>query len=282
MPYLLFLPALLVVAAISLYPTLYGIWLSFTKWFLLSSPRPVFDGLNGYVTLVQDPQFWSSLGRTVIWTLGTVLIEYLVGMPIALLLNRRNRLNSILTGLMLLPWVTPTVVVAYTWGWLFDSSFGIIHKILQFAGLAGQASVLTNPNNALPALTIISGWKGTPFMVVALLAALKNIPDDLYEAAAVDGASVLARFRYITLPLIAGVGAVMCLILGIWAFYSFDIVWIITKGGPVNATQILGVYLFRTFFERLFVSYASNIAVVMLVLLLIVATFYVRLTLREE
>jgi ABC-type sugar transport system permease subunit len=280
--YLFILPAIVIVVAISIYPILYQFWLSLTDWYLLQSPEPVFAGLDGYRRLAADDLFWASLGRAGIWTAGTVALEYALALPIALLLNRRSPVTGFLTGVLLLPWVTPTIVVAYTWRWLFDSEFGTIHALLQGIGIAGERSLMAEPSAALPALIVVSAWKGAPFMAVALLATMKSIPAELYEAAAIDGASRLRQFTDITMPLLRRVSVVMGLLLGILAFYSFDIVWVITKGGPSDATMLIGVYLFRLFFERLELSYAATIGVVMLLLLIVVSLIYLRLAARED
>ena len=266
--------------AVSLYPLLYEIWLSLTDWYLLRSPVPVFQGLGGFERLLNDRIIWESLRNTIIWTVGTVIIEYILGLLLALLLNRRTTINGVLSGLILLPWVVPSIVAAYTWRWLLDSDFGAVHYILEAVGLAGQRTLLAEPGSALAILVFISAWKGTPFMTIALLAALKAIPQELYEAAAVDGATGFQRFRYITLPLIRGVSATISLVLGILAFYSFDLVWILTKGGPSGSTTLVGVYLFRNFFERQELSYAATIGVASLILLFVGVIGYLLLLRR--
>jgi multiple sugar transport system permease protein len=275
-------PALLIVVAVSLYPIVYQVWLSFTDWYLLQNPTPVFAGLEGYRRLLADALFHASLGRTLVWTFGTVALEFLLAMPIALLLNRRSAVTGFLTGVLLLPWVTPSIVVAYTWRWLLDSEFGTVHALLNAVGIAGDRSLLADPGLALWALIGISAWKGTPFMAVALLATMKAIPGELYEAAAIDGAGAWRRFRDITLPMLRRVSVVVGLVLGILAFYSFDIVWVLTKGGPTESTLLVGVYLFRLFFERLELSYAATIGVVMLGLLIAFSAVYLRLLGRGE
>jgi ABC-type sugar transport system permease subunit len=276
-PYVFILPALLIIVFISIYPILYGFYLSFTDWYLLKSPDPIWAGLDGYRRLIHDPDLRSALVRTGYWTLGTIVLEYAIGLPLALLLNRKFRLNGIFAGLILLPWVTPSIVAAYTWRWLLDSEYGIVHAILQEVGVAGERSLLAEPNHVLPTLIVISAWKGAPFMAIALLATLKSIPNDIYEAAAIDGAGALRRFTSITFPLIRKVSVVMSLVLGILAFYSFDIVWVLTKGGPSDRSQLIGVYLFRSFFERLEFSYAATIGVFMLLLLAVVSFVYLKL-----
>ena len=274
--YLFIAPALLIVVAVSLYPIIYQVWLSFTSWYLLQNPLPVWNGLDGYRRLVADPLVWQSLGRTGVWTIGTVVLEYAIGLPIALLLNRRSWVTGALTGALLLPWVTPSIVVGYTWRWLLDSQSGTLHALLRLVGLVGERSLLAEPGAVLPVLTAISAWKGIPFMAVALLASMKAIPADLYEAAAIDGAGKVRQFRDITFPLLRPVTVITCLILGILAFYSFDLVWVITKGGPGDASMLIGVYLFRLFFERLELSYAAVIGVAMLVLLIVFSAGYLR------
>lgn len=275
-------PAMAIVVAVSLYPIGYGVWLSFTDWYLLQNPTPEFAGLEGYRRLLGDALFWQSLGRTAVWTVGTVVLEFAVGLPIALLLNRRSRVTAVLTGVLLLPWVTPTIVVGYTWRWLLDSQFGTVHAFLAAIGVAGERSLLTEPNAALPMLVAISAWKGIPFMAVALLATMKSIPAELYEAAAIDGAGWWRQFGDITLPLLRRVSVVTGLVLGILAFYSFDLVWVITKGGPGESTLLVGVYLFRLFFERLELSYAATIGVAMLLMLVAFSVVYLRVLGRGD
>jgi multiple sugar transport system permease protein len=279
--YLFIAPALLFVVAVSLYPIIYQVWLSFTDWYLLQNPTPVWHGLEGYRTLLNDARAWQSLVRTVYWTIGTVALEYAFALPIALLLNRRSWVTSFLTGALLLPWVTPAIVVGYTWRWLLDSESGTIHAVLQQIGVAGERSLLAEPSAVLPILIVISAWKGIPFMTIALLASMKSIPPDLYEAASIDGADKLRQFRDITLPLLRPVTVITCLILGILAFYSFDLVWVITKGGPGDASTLIGVYLFRLFFERLELSYAAVIGTSMLVLLIVFSSVYLRAVGRD-
>jgi multiple sugar transport system permease protein len=280
-PYVFIAPSLLIVAAISLYPILYEIYLSFTDWYLLTNPEPVWSGIEGYRRLMGDGAFGHALIRTVWWTVGTVMLEYVIALPLALLLNRKFRLNSILTGLILLPWVTPSIVVAYTWRWLLDSNYGIVHAVLEGIGLVGDRSVLSDPQRALPAVIVMSAWKGAPFMAIALLATLKSIPDELYEAASIDGAGLGRQFRDITIPLLRNVTVVTSLVLGILAFYSFDIIWVLTKGGPASSTELVGIYLFRSFFERLEFSYAATMGVAMLLMLLVFAGLYMRLLARR-
>lgn len=280
LPYALAAPAVLVAIAIAIVPLVYEIWLSFQDWYMLRSPVPKFGGLINYIALFNDSAFWAAFVRTWIWTIGTVLVEVAIALPLALLLNRETPIARSASALILIPWVTPFIVLGFGWRFLLDSDVGPIHQFLHLIGLAGSTSVLTDPNGALAAVTFISGWKGAPFMVIALLAALKAIPDELYEAAEVDGAGALARFRNVTLPAIWNTLVVVGLMLGILAFYSFDLVWIMTKGGPQDGTTIVGVSIFRAVFIDLRPAYAAAISVVMLVVLLAAAVLVLMLRRR--
>jgi multiple sugar transport system permease protein len=266
LPYAMVSPAVAVAIAVAVIPLLYEIWLSLQDWYMLKRQEPVFGGLINYIALSSDGPLWAGLWRTVIWTVGTVVVEVALALPLALLLNRGTFVARISSALILIPWVTPFIVLGFGWRFLLDSDVGPIHQVLAFFG-AGDRSVLTDPMGALAAITFISGWKGAPFMVIALLAALKSIPDELYEAAEVDGGGPLARFWHITVPSIWNTVVIVGLILGILAFYSFDLAWIMTKGGPQDGTAIIGIQIYRAVFLDLRPAYAAAISVVMLVIL---------------
>ena len=267
LPYALVAPAILVALGIAVLPLLYALWLSFQDWYLLRNPQPVWGGLVNFQALLADSALWRAFWRTWVWTLGTVAVEIGLALPIALLLNRDTTIARLASALILLPWVMPFIVLGYGWRFLLDSEVGALHSLLQFFGIAGNSSILNDPNLALAVITFISGWKGMPFMVLALLAALKSIPDELYEAAAIDGAGPWQRFVSITLPSIQNTMLIIGLVLGILAFYSFDLPWIMARGGPQDATTILGITMFKAVFTDLRPAYAAAISVVMLVIL---------------
>ena len=267
LPYALVAPAILVALGIAVLPLLYALWLSFQDWYLLRNPQPVWGGLVNFEALLTDGALWRAFWRTWIWTLGTVAVEIALALPLALLLIRDTTIARLASALILLPWVMPFIVLGYGWRFLLDSEVGALHALLQFFGIAGNSSILNDPNLALAVITFISGWKGMPFMVLALLAALKSIPDELYEAAAIDGAGPWQRFASITLPSIQNTMLIIGLVLGILAFYSFDLPWIMVRGGPQDATTILGITMFKAVFTDLRPAYAAAISVVMLVIL---------------
>ena len=269
LPYGMVGPAVLVAIGVAVIPLLYNLWLSLQDWYLLRQPQPAWGGLVNYRALVADQALWAALGRTVVWTVGTVVVEIALAMPIALLLNRETAVARTASALILLPWVTPFVVLGFGWRFLLDSDVGTVHAALEFLGIAGSSSILNDPAKALAVIIFISGWKGMPFMVIALLAALKAIPDEVYEAAEVDGAGAWNRFRYVTLPAVWNTAIVIGLVLGILAFYSFDLPWIMTKGGPGDSTTIVGILLYKAVFLDLRPAYAAAVSVVMLVILFI-------------
>ncbi|MBL8596720.1 MAG: sugar ABC transporter permease [Devosia sp.] len=266
-----------VTIAIAVIPLIYEVWLSLQDWYMLKRSQPIFGGLINYIAVSKDGALWAGLGRTAIWTVGTVVVEIALALPLALLLNRNTAVARAGSALILIPWVTPFIVLGFGWRFLLDSDVGPIHQILEFIGLAGGRSVLTDPAGALAAITFISGWKGAPFMVIALIAALKSIPDELYEAAEVDGAGAWAQFWHVTVPSIWNTVIIVGLILGILAFYSFDLAWIMTKGGPQDGTAIVGIQIYRAVFLDLRPAYAAAISVVMLLILFAASLAVLRL-----
>jgi multiple sugar transport system permease protein len=281
LPYGLVAPAVFVAFAIAVVPMGYALWLSLQDWYLLRRPAPVWGGLINYIQLFHDASLWAAFGRTWIWTIGTVFVELFLGVPIALLFNRESSVSRTASALILLPWVTPFVVLGFGWRFLLDGDVGPIQGILRMLGISGTGSVLNDPVRALIAIIIISGWKGMPFMVIAVLAALKSIPKDIYEAAEVDGAGALRRFYHVTLPAIWNTLLTVGIVLGILAFYSFDLPWIMTRGGPQTATTIVGITIYKAVFQELRPAYAAAISVVMLVLLFVASILALRLRKKD-
>lgn len=281
LPYALIAPAIVVALAIAVIPLIYALYLSFQDWYLLRNPQPVWGGLVNYQALFADAGLWRAFWRTWVWTIGTVAVEVALALPLALLLNRDTPMAKAASALILLPWVMPFIVLGYGWRFLLDSEAGPIHALLEAVGIAGNSSILNDPNLALAVIIFISGWKGMPFMVLALLAALKSIPAELYEAAEMDGASHWQRFVTITLPSIQNTMLVIGLVLGILAFYSFDLPWIMTRGGPQDATTILGISMYKAVFTDLRPSYAAAISVVMLLVLAVASFFSLKLRRRQ-
>lgn len=278
-PYML--PALVVVGMLTIAPLIYGLYLSFTNWTLTTSQSPALEGISAYKVVLSDPAFLGNLGRTLIWTFGTVLIEVVVAVPLALLMHMRTPVTGILIGLIMIPWITPFVVLSYAWLFLYDGTVGPLHSLLEPLGIVGSSTPLADPMRSLWAITLISGWKGAPFLTIALLATLKSIPDEVYEASSVDGANRAKAFFSITLPLLRPTLGAMCVVLGVQAFYSFDLVWILTRGGPGSSSTILGIQLFQAFFTRASPGQAAALGTIMLVLAVICIVPILKVTARR-
>ena len=275
--YALILPALIVAVAVAVVPLVYDGWLSLQDWYLLRSPTPKWGGLVNFRQALASAALWAAFWRTWVWTVGTVAVELALGIPVALLLNRDTAVSRIASALILVPWVTPFVVLGFAWRFLLDSDVGQVQHALVALGLAGHSSILNDPGAALAILIVISGWKGMPFMVIAVLAALKAIPRDLYEAADIDGAGRWAQLVSVTLPAIRDTVLVISIVLGVLAFYSFDLTWIMTRGGPQDATSIVGLAIYKAVFIELRPAYAAAISVLMLGVLFLTAVALLRL-----
>lgn len=280
-PWAFITPAIVVVGLLTVAPLLYGVWLSLTNWSLTTAPTPSFEGIRAYQIVFGDSAFWPTLLRTLAWTGGTVVVEVVVALPLSLLLNLRTPITGAVTGFIMIPWITPFVVLSYAWLFLYDGQSGPLHALFQALGLVGPASPLADPKAALWSIVLISGWKGVPFLAVALLASRKGISDDLYEAAALDGASRFGAFRHLTLPLLRPTLGAMCVVLGVQAFYSFDLVWILNQGGPGTASTILGIQLFQTFFTEASPGQAAALGTIMLVLALVCVVPVLRASVRS-
>jgi multiple sugar transport system permease protein len=275
LPYLLIMPCIILVGILLIYPLCDEVYLSLTHWNLLYQRNAVFVGPSTWHKLFNDAEFWGSLWRTVQWTAGTVLVQFIIGLPLAMALNHRTKATGLVTGLVLLPWITPTIVVSYAWVWILDGTTGMLTAMLRDIHLLGATSPLTNPAQALPAITVASGWKGAPFMAITLLAALKSVPAELYEASQIDGAGFIRRHLSITVPALRRTALVSAMLLAIWAFYSFDYAWLMTdKGGPAGSTEILGIYLYRTYLTELNWGYAAQIGSAMFAILAAAVAVY--------
>lgn len=238
------LPLVLLMAGLILWPFLSAVWTSFTLRSITRVDR--FVGLQNYVNLWKDADFRSALGNTVRFTAASVSLKLVIGMIIALLLNSRIPLRNVLTGIMLLPWIVPEVVTAMAWRSIFDPIFGGLNPILLSLGLIDRkVAWLAEPNLAMPSVIAVNIWKGIPFYTMLLLAGLKAIDKELYEAAEVDGATLVERFRHITLPGLRYVIVVTVLLSTISTFNTFGLVYLMTGGGPGGATRLYSILAYE-------------------------------------
>ncbi len=269
-------PAVLTLVAVALYPILAAVWLSLRRVVLVFR-EDRFVGLDNYLFLFGDPRFWQALGNTAYFTLVAVTLEVLLALPLALLLNAAFPARGLFRASVLIPWAIPTVVSARLWAWLFNPDFGLVNRLLG-AGL----NWLGSPGLALHAAIVVDVWKTTPFVALLLLAGLQTIPPDLYKAARVDGASPWRSFRSITLPLLKPALLLALLFRTLDAFRVFDAIYVLTEGGPGNATETLSIYAYKVLMRSGDFGYGSTLAVVTFLCVGAISLVYLRLLGRSE
>jgi multiple sugar transport system permease protein len=285
-PYVLLLPSLLIVLGIIIYPTLTGVDFSFRQMRL---NRPdlgtAYIGLRNYALVLADPVFWTSLQNTFVWVCATAVVELVLGLLVALALDYEMAGFRLLTVLVLLPWFMPIVVAGNIWALLLDARIGLVNAVLVGLGVLGANKAwFADPAWAMPAAILVEAWHGFPFFALLLLAGLKGISSELYEAAAVDGASIWHRIVHIQLPSLRTVIVASVVLRAIGLMNNPELILILTGGGPGRSTQVLSLYAFQKAYREFNFGYAGALSVVMFLLLMAGAFLYVRLShaLRED
>ena len=268
-PYLYCAPALILLAAIMLVPLVIGLSYAFRDLTLLDPLSGDYIGFDHFREIWSDANFWNALRNTVLWTVASVALQFVFGLILALLLNRKFPGRGIIQALVFLPWAVPSFLSGLNWAWLFNPVVGPLPYWFTTLGLMSTPeNLLSSPDHALWGPIVAMVWWGIPFFAITLLAALQSIPADLYEAAAMDGAGAIRRFRSITLPYLAPTIAITVLLRTVWISNSADLIVVMTKGGPADSTQIMASYIFTQAFQRLDFGYASALSAVLLMLLL--------------
>jgi multiple sugar transport system permease protein len=265
------LPALVLLAGITIYPIIYVVYLSLHKKLLIFDISK-FTGLENYAFLVQDDRFWNALKNTFYFTAVSVTLELLLGLAIALLINRAFSLKGLIRAAVLIPWAIPTVVSARMWEWMYNTDFGVLNYLLGI-----KINWLGSPFWALHAAIIMDVWKATPFVVILLTAGLQVIPLELYQAAQLDGAGNWALFRRVTLPLLKPVIMVVLIFRTLDAFRIFDAIYVLTGGGPANATETLSIYAYKVLFQTLQFGYGSTLSVMVFLCTGCISILYIKL-----
>ena len=277
--YLLLLPSLVIILLVIAYPTIYGMAISFREMRLTRPGLNGWVGFKHYLVMIDDPVFWVALKNTVLWVTFAVVLELGLGFIAATALNRNLPGTGIFAVLILVPYFLPNVVAGHMWALLLDPRLGVINDILVRIGILNSYKAwFADPNTALAATIFVEAWHGFPFFALLLLAGLKGIPQDLYKAAAVDGAGPIAEFRLITVPMLKSVIAAAVILRVISLVNSPDLLLILTGGGPGDATQVLSLYAFQTAYKDFNFGYASALSVVMFVILMVFAYAYIRLS----
>jgi ABC-type sugar transport system permease subunit len=280
-PFVLLVPALASIGAVSVYPVLLGLWLSFRDT-TLASPTDTFIGLGNYRQIVSDGQFWNAWTHTIQFTSASTLLETSFGLLIALVLSERFRGRGIVRAAMLVPWAIPTVVTSKMFGWLFDGQNGIVNYLLRSVGLLQHnVNWYGSPDFALATIVIADVWKTTPFMALLLLAGLQTIPDSLAEASVIDGANAWQRFWYVRLPLLTPTLLIASMFRALDAFRIFDLVYVLTGGGPADATEVLSTFTYKNLFSALQVGYGSTLSTIMFITEMAIAVIFGVFLLRK-
>ena len=280
--WLLLAPSLILLGGLVVFPILYNVWLSlFNKHAFL--PVQQFVGLGHYRYFSTDPEFWASFRHGVVYAGATMVLQIGVGVPSALLLNEAFRGRNLLRGIVLFPYMIPTIVAVILWKWLLNDSYGLVNHLLMGARLSDHPIPWLGPDFIMTSLIVTSVWQFFPFVVVTYLARLQTIPPELYEAARVDGASAWRRFVHVTLPQTASVLFVIVLLRSIWMFTKFDTVWLLAgEGGVSKYVRTLPVYAYARSFTYLQAGMGAALAVIMFVMLLVATAIYFQAFRGEE
>jgi len=265
------IPALILLSLVTVYPLVYVFYLSLYRRLLIFDISR-FVGFENYLFLFRDDRFWNALKNTIYFTVTSVSLELLLGLFIAILLNRTFRFKGMMRAIILIPWAIPTVVSAKMWEWMYNTDFGVLNYLLGM-----KINWLGSPFWAMNAAIFMDVWKTTPFVTILLMAGLQVIPQEIYHAARVDGAGIFAIFRKITLPLLKPVILVVLLFRTLDAFRVFDAIYVLTGGGPANTTETLSIYAYKVLFQTLQFGYGSALSVVIFLCIGSISIFYIRL-----
>lgn len=262
--------ALLIVA-----PVVYAISLSFYHMdSFVGTPR--WAGLDNYARVLSEWTFWRALINGFIYSLGTIVFQVVLGIGFALVLNQVFPFRNIVRGLSILPYLLPTVVVVLTFKWMVDGSIGVLTAVIAALGLP-PVHWFESPAAAMGSVILVSVWMWTPFVTTTFLAALQTVPSSLYEAAKVDGTTAIQRFFHITLPMLKPILTVIVLLRAVWMFNKFDVIWLLTQGGPVGATEHLAILSYRTAFNLFDIGAGAAIATISFLILSVAVFIYFRL-----
>ncbi|MCK2025250.1 MULTISPECIES: carbohydrate ABC transporter permease [Microbacterium] len=278
---LLTAPGLALLAAVVVYPLITALITAFYKQSLVEPGRE-FVGFQNIVDVLTG-EFVQLLVQTLVFTLGTTIAPFVIGFGLALALNTRIRGAKVLRGLMLIPWLIPGVVVSFLWMWIFNANYGVLNAALETVGLIDSPQAwLANPTTAMIAVIVAKTWQSFPWMMVMLLAGLQTVPIELHEAAEIDGAGTIRRFFSITVPQMSGIIGLVILLEFIWNFQHFDIIYVLTGGGPAGSTQTFATAVYETAFDGFDLGHAGAIGLLWMVLLMALVVVYVRLSEKGE
>lgn len=272
-------PTLVIVGLVFVWPVLYSLWLSFNRYNLTASPNPTFAWFHNYVLIFTNPFYRNDvLGateRTTFFTVVSVPIELVLGLAFALLLNEEVRGRNLLRSVMIVPYAMLTISNGLVWDYILDPTYGVLNIILQRWGLiSNYQDWLGTTTGAMGWVIAADVWKTTPFMTIILLAALQTFPANVYRAAEVDGAGAIRRFFSITLPMLRPAILVALVLRTLGAFRVYDLIYVLTGGGPANATNVLSYYIYDQAFQNYYIGYASAVAYLTTIAMVLIILVY--------
>jgi multiple sugar transport system permease protein len=280
--YLLLVPAAILIVALVGVPFIRALWLSFHKKLLGLEDAP-WIGLLNYTTLVSDATFWQAVKNTFIFTTGSIGSKLIIGLVVALILNETLPLRGLWRSIVMLPYAMPTLVSVLVWKWMYNDVAGVLNYLATETKLTSHSILwLGDPAIAMPSVIAVNVWRGFPFFVITILAGLQTVPQELYDAAKVDGAGIWSRFRHVTFPGVLPVMAVTTLFSAILTFNDFSIIWILTQGGPGNATNVLATLTYKIAIPGLELGKGVAVSVLMLPILIILIVLLTRFISRRE
>ena len=279
LPWLFLAPALILILAITLYPLIYSLTISLQNFDINRSAQVgvKFIGLGNYINLFKDPLFWNSLRLSVLYVIGSVTGSLTLGFGLALLLDRELRGMTVLRSLLIIPMVVTPVSIGLTWRMMFSDTVGIINYVLETVGLPHPLWI-ESTKSALVSVMLVDIWEWTPFMFLILLAGLRSLPISPFESALVDGATWPQRLRYLTIPMLKPVFYVAIILRTVDALRMFDQVFIMTRGGPAQATDLFSLFVYRVGFKLSHMSYAAALSWILLLMSTVLLVFFVNST----
>ena len=268
------LPAMIIVIALLIYPIFSSLYYSFTTKHLI---RPVYDfiGMKNYIDVLMDPLFFKAFLTSILWTIFSLLGQIMIGFTAALCLNRVKHLQNVYRTLMIIPWAFPSIVIALSWKWILNGVSGFLPNLMVQIGLTNELpQFLSDSNMVFPTLIFVNVWFGSAMIMVNILSALQTIPQDQYEAAQIDGAKKYQQFWYITFPHIKIVVGLLVVLRTIWIFNNFDIIYLLTGGGPANKTSTIPIYAYKMGWGTKLLGKSSAVTILLLLFLLIICFIY--------
>ncbi|MFD1037415.1 carbohydrate ABC transporter permease [Virgibacillus byunsanensis] len=269
------IPGLLIFAFVTAVPSVFAISYSFYKTSSFVGV-PTFVGLSNYLILLEDFRFWRDLWQTFIYAFSSVLLQIVVGIGVALVLNQKFKGRNFVRGVSVVPYIIPVIVVTIGWEWILDTNFGILNSAITSMGF--NAIQFLSIDLAMVTAILLSVWTWTPFVTLVFLSGIQTIPKDLYESSTLDGASRWQQFWRITMPLMKDILITIVLLRGLWMFNKFDLMWLLTGGGPLEKTETLPIYTYMNTFKLFQVGYGATIAVSSAIIMMLIMVIYLKLT----